>query len=45
MRGVAYKPMSSSKPLQRNVLVYGLGGVIVPFLGIKLIDMIVHLWI
>lgn len=45
MRGVAYKPMSSSKLLQRNVLVYGLGGVIVPFLGIKLIDMIVHLWI
>ncbi|MCT1399887.1 potassium-transporting ATPase subunit KdpB [Paenibacillus sp. p3-SID867] len=45
MKGVAYKPMSSSKLLQRNVLVYGLGGVIVPFLGIKLIDMIVHLWI
>ncbi|WP_339221227.1 potassium-transporting ATPase subunit KdpB [Paenibacillus sp. FSL W7-1332] len=45
MKGVAYKPMSSSKLLQRNVLVYGLGGVLVPFLGIKLIDMIVHLWI
>ncbi|EGG31256.1 potassium-transporting ATPase subunit KdpB [Paenibacillus sp. HGF5] len=45
MKGVAYKPMSSSKLLQRNVLVYGLGGVIVPFIGIKLIDMIVHLWI
>jgi K+-transporting ATPase ATPase B chain len=37
--------MSSSKLLQRNVLVYGFGGVIVPFVGIKLIDMIVHLWI
>ncbi|HAF99352.1 potassium-transporting ATPase subunit KdpB [Paenibacillus lactis] len=45
MKGVSYKPMSSSKLLQRNVLVYGLGGVIVPFVGIKLIDMIVHLWI
>lgn len=45
MKGVAYKPMSSSKLLQRNVLVYGLGGVIVPFIGIKLIDIIVHLWI
>lgn len=45
MKGVAYKPLSSSKLLQRNVLVYGLGGVLVPFLGIKLIDMIVHLWI
>ncbi len=45
MKGVSYKPMSSSKLLQRNVMVYGLGGVIVPFVGIKLIDMIVHLWI
>lgn len=45
MRGVAYKPMSSTKLLQRNILIYGLGGVIVPFIGIKLIDMIVHLWI
>ncbi|UNK18266.1 potassium-transporting ATPase subunit KdpB [Paenibacillus sp. N3/727] len=45
MKGVAYKPMSSTKLLQRNILIYGLGGVIVPFIGIKLIDMIVHLWI
>jgi K+-transporting ATPase ATPase B chain len=41
LRGVAYRPMSPSKILQKNVLVYGLGGVIVPFAGIKLIDMIV----
>lgn len=45
MKGVAYKPMSSTKLLQRNILIYGLGGLIAPFIGIKLIDMIVHLWI
>jgi potassium-transporting ATPase ATP-binding subunit len=45
MKGVAYKPMSSSSLLKRNLLVYGLGGVIVPFLGIKLIDLVVHLWV
>ncbi|MCH1640076.1 potassium-transporting ATPase subunit KdpB [Paenibacillus timonensis] len=45
MKGVAYKPMSSSKLLARNLLVYGLGGVIVPFAGIKIIDLLVHLWI
>ncbi|MFE5322497.1 potassium-transporting ATPase subunit KdpB [Paenibacillus sp. NPDC056579] len=45
MRGVAYKPMSSTKLLQRNIFIYGLGGVVVPFIGIKLIDLIVHLWI
>ncbi|MCQ6559513.1 potassium-transporting ATPase subunit KdpB [Paenibacillus mendelii] len=45
MKGVAYKPMSSAKLLSRNLVVYGLGGVIAPFIGIKLIDMIVHLWI
>ncbi|MFD0680563.1 MULTISPECIES: potassium-transporting ATPase subunit KdpB [unclassified Paenibacillus] len=45
MRGVAYKPMSSTKLLQRNILIYGLGGIVVPFVGIKLIDLIVHVWI
>jgi K+-transporting ATPase ATPase B chain len=45
MRGVAYKPMSSVKLLQRNILIYGLGGVIVPFIGIKTIDLAVHVWI
>ncbi|NOU93051.1 potassium-transporting ATPase subunit KdpB [Paenibacillus sp. LMG 31456] len=45
MRGVAYKPMSSTKLLQRNMFIYGLGGIIVPFVGIKLIDLIVHVWI
>ncbi|CAG7649290.1 potassium-transporting ATPase subunit KdpB [Paenibacillus allorhizosphaerae] len=45
MRGVAYKPMSSTRLLQRNIFIYGLGGVVVPFIGIKLIDLFVHLWI
>lgn len=45
MRGVAYKPMSSQRLLSRNLFIYGLGGVIAPFIGIKLIDLIVHLWI
>lgn len=45
MKGVAYQAMSSMKLLQRNLLIYGLGGVIVPFIGIKLIDLVVHLWI
>jgi K+-transporting ATPase ATPase B chain len=43
LRGVAYRPMSPSKILQKNVLVYGFGGVIVPFVGIKLIDIIVSM--
>lgn len=41
MKGVKYRPMSASKLLARNMLIYGLGGVITPFLGIKLIDLIV----
>ena len=39
LRGVAYRPVSAAALLQRNLLVYGLGGVIVPFVGIKLIDL------
>ena len=39
--GVKYKPMSASKMLTRNMLIYGLGGVIVPFIGIKVIDLII----
>jgi K+-transporting ATPase ATPase B chain len=42
MRGVKYKPMSSEAMLAKNMLVYGLGGMIVPFIGIKLIDIIIH---
>nr|WP_240378153.1 potassium-transporting ATPase subunit KdpB [Bacillus piscicola] len=45
MKGVAYKPMSSNKLLRKNLLIYGLGGVLVPFIGIKLIDVVVSLFI
>ncbi|MGP0586683.1 potassium-transporting ATPase subunit KdpB [Paenibacillus timonensis] len=45
MKGIAYKPMSSSKLLARNLFIYGVGGVIAPFAGIKIIDLLVHLWI
>jgi K+-transporting ATPase ATPase B chain len=41
LRGVAYKPIGASALLRRNLFIYGLGGVIVPFFGIKLIDLIV----
>ena len=39
LRGVGYRPMSAAALLRRNLLVYGLGGIIVPFVGIKLIDL------
>lgn len=41
MRGVKYKPMRSERMLLKNMGIYGLGGVIVPFIGIKLIDVLV----
>jgi potassium-transporting ATPase ATP-binding subunit len=41
LRGVAYKAMSAESLLRQNLLVYGLGGLIVPFVGIKLIDMLI----
>ncbi len=41
MKGVKYRPMSSGKMLARNMMIYGLGGVITPFLGIKIIDLII----
>ena len=43
LRGVKYRPASASQILSRNLLVYGLGGVIAPFVGIKLIDLVVSL--
>ncbi len=39
LKGVAYKPLGASSLLRRNLLIYGLGGLIVPFVGIKLIDL------
>ncbi|TGD83080.1 potassium-transporting ATPase subunit KdpB [Hymenobacter wooponensis] len=45
LRGVAYKPIGASALLRRNLLVYGLGGVLVPFIGIKLIDLLVGVFV
>ena len=44
LRGVAYKPIGASALLLRNILIYGVGGLIAPFIGIKLIDMVVGLF-
>ena len=41
MKGVKYRPMSSGKMLARNMLIYGLGGVVTPFVGIKIIDTLI----
>ena len=42
LRGVRYRPLGASALLRRNLWIYGLGGIIAPFVGIKLIDLIVH---
>ena len=39
--GVAYRPIGAGALLRRNLLVYGLGGIIIPFIGIKAIDLVV----
>ena len=41
LRGVRYRPLSAATLLRRNLLIYGLGGVIIPFIGIKLIDVVI----
>jgi potassium-transporting ATPase ATP-binding subunit len=42
LRGVRYRPIGASSLLRRNLLIYGLGGILAPFIGIKLIDLMVH---
>ena len=42
LRGVSYRPIGASALLRRNLLIFGLGGIIAPFIGIKLIDLVVH---
>jgi K+-transporting ATPase ATPase B chain len=42
LRGVRYRPLGATALLRRNLWIYGLGGVLVPFAGIKLIDLVVH---
>lgn len=45
LKGVAYKPIGASALLRRNLLVFGVGGVLIPFVGIKAIDMVVSLFL
>ena len=45
LRGVAYTPIGASALLRRNLLIYGLGGVIIPFIGIKVIDLVVGIFL
>lgn len=45
LKGVAYKPIGASALLRRNLLIFGLGGILIPFVGIKLIDMLVSTFI
>jgi K+-transporting ATPase ATPase B chain len=40
LRGVRYRPAGAAALLRRNLLIYGLGGVVAPFIGIKLLDML-----
>jgi K+-transporting ATPase ATPase B chain len=42
LRGVRYRPLGATALLRRNLLIYGLGGLVAPFIGIKLIDLVVH---
>jgi K+-transporting ATPase ATPase B chain len=42
LRGVAYRPLGAERILRRNLMIYGAGGVIVPFVGIKVIDVLLH---
>jgi K+-transporting ATPase ATPase B chain len=44
LRGVTYRPMSANAILARNILIYGLGGLVVPFIGIKVIDMVIGMF-
>ena len=41
LRGVKYRPLGAAKILSRNLLIYGVGGIVIPFVGIKLIDMVI----
>jgi K+-transporting ATPase ATPase B chain len=41
LRGVTYRPVGAATILRRNLLIYGVGGLIVPFIGIKLVDLVI----
>jgi len=43
LKGITYRPSGATQILRRNILIYGVGGLIVPFVGIKIIDMIINI--
>ena len=43
LKGVAYRPEGAATILKRNILIYGVGGLIIPFIGIKIIDVLITL--
>ena len=45
LKGVTYKPIGASALLRRNLFIYGVGGIVLPFVGIKLIDLLVGIWL
>jgi K+-transporting ATPase ATPase B chain len=45
LKGVAYKPIGATALLRRNLFIYGIGGVVAPFIGIKIIDLLVGLFV
>ncbi|VTP65238.1 Potassium-transporting ATPase B chain [Leclercia adecarboxylata] len=44
LKGVSYKPLTAAAMLRRNLWIYGLGGLVVPFIGIKAIDLVLTLF-
>jgi K+-transporting ATPase ATPase B chain len=44
LRGIRYRPLGAAVVLRRNMLIYGFGGIVIPFIGIKMIDVIVTLF-
>jgi len=42
LRGISYKPLGAAAILRRNLLIYGVGGVVAPFIGIKLVDLVLE---
>jgi K+-transporting ATPase ATPase B chain len=45
LKGIGYKPMPAQKLLIKNLFVYGFGGILVPFIGIKLIDILINMFL
>ena len=43
LRGVAYRPMTAEVALRNNIVIYGIGGIVAPFIGIKVIDIVLVL--